>query len=114
VSPVMPVLPASLAPYAGADVTASVAQPSPTPTGPTGELRDFEVSPGLLGFLPPFLIALACVGLFLSLTRHLRRVNVRQAQIDAAEAEAARSGEDHPGEVRGPGDDRPGEPRRGS
>jgi hypothetical protein len=105
-SPAVLVLPASLAPYAGAELTASVAEPSPTPTGPTGELQDFEVSPGLLGFIPPFLIALACVVLFLSLTRHLRRVNVRQAQIDAAEAE--RSGDDHPGDPDRPGDVRPG------
>jgi hypothetical protein len=108
VSPAVLALPASLAPYAAADVTASVAQPSPSPSAPPEELQSFEVSPGLLGFLPPFLIALACVGLFLSLTRHLRRVNVRQAQIDAAEAKA-RSGED--GDVRGPGDDPPGAAR---
>jgi hypothetical protein len=87
------VLPAALAPVAPAEVTASVAQPSPSPSAPAGELESFEVSPGLLGFLPPFLIALACVGLFLSLTRQLRKVNVRQAQLDAEEAaRAAREG----------------------
>jgi hypothetical protein len=121
VSPAVLVLPASLT--SSADVTASVAQPSPTPTGPTGEFQDFEVSPGLLGFIPPFLIALACVVLFLSLTRHLRRVTVRQAQIDAAEAAGSDQdrpedpSEDRPGSSGGsggsgrPGDDRRGGPR---
>jgi hypothetical protein len=102
VSTVTVVLPAALA---RPDATASVAQPSPTPTTPGGEFESFEVSPGLLGFLPPFLIALACVGLFLSLTRHLRRVGVRQAQMDAAEA-----ADDGRGDDRAPGADRPDQP----
>jgi hypothetical protein len=80
----------ALAPPAGTTV-AEVGQPSPTPSpAPGGGLESWEVSPGLLGFVPVFLIALACVGLFLSLTRHLRRVTVRQAMLDA-EDEAARS-----------------------
>jgi hypothetical protein len=99
-------LPASLGGYDRADVTASVAQPSPTPTTPGGQFESFEVSPGLLGVLPPFLIALACVGLFLSLTRHLRRVTVRQAQLDAdraAEDDASRdAGDDRPDRPVGP------------
>ena len=62
--------------------------PAPTPSPPP-QFEGFEVSPGLLGFIPPFLIALACVGLFLSLTHQLRKVTVRQAAIDAAEAASA-------------------------
>lgn len=50
-----------------------------------------DVSPGLLGFLPVFFIALACIGLFLSLTSKLRKVNRRQALLDAEEAAAAGS-----------------------
>ena len=48
-----------------------------------------DVSPGLLGFIPVFLIALACIGLFLSLTSKLRKVNRKQAALDAEEALAA-------------------------
>ena len=62
--------------------------PSPSPTLP-GNLEPGDISPGLLGFLPVFLIALACIGLFLSLTSKLRGVNRRQAQLDAEEAAAA-------------------------
>ena len=98
------VLPGVLTPYAAAGLTASVAEPSPRPTPVDGDLQPFEVSPGLAGFIPPFLIALACVLLFLSLTRHLRRVNVRQAEVDAAEA-TAREEDGTAGEDR---TDRPG------
>ena len=68
--------------------TASVAQPTPSPSPSPESFSPLDVSPGLAGFIPVFLIALACVVLFLSLTRHLRRVTVRQAQVDAAEREA--------------------------
>jgi hypothetical protein len=103
------VLPQALVGYGAADVTASVAQPTPTPTTPGGDLQPFDVSPGLLGFIPPFLIAVACVGLFLSLTRHLRRVAVRQAQMEAAEA-ADR--EPPAGGATSPDDQRPDQPGR--
>ena len=50
--------------------------PSPAPT--TDELRPglepTDVSPGLPGFLTIFAVALACVVLFLSLTKQLRKV----------------------------------------
>jgi hypothetical protein len=113
---VVVVLPQALVGYGAADVTASVAQPTPTPTTPGGDLQDFQVSPGLLGFIPPFLIAVACVGLFLSLTRQLRRVAVRQAQMDAAESAGGapeggtdgRVGLDGQDGSAGPDDARPG------
>lgn len=85
-------------------LVAEVAQPSPSPSaGPVGGFEPWEVSPGLLGFVPVFLIALACVGLFLSFTRQMRRVTVRQAQRDAQEA-AAR-GQAAPPDDAGPADD---------
>ena len=85
------VLPEALLASASA-LMASVVEPTPAPsTSPQPQFEDFEVSPGLLGFVPPFLIALVCVGLFLSLTRQLRRVTVRQAAIDAAEAASSRA-----------------------
>lgn len=77
-----------LRPVAQASASVLRLGPAPTPS-PQPQLEDFEVSPGLLGFIPPFLIALACVGLFMSLTRQLRRVTIRQAAIDAAEAASA-------------------------
>lgn len=80
-------LPASLA----GTWTTATATPSPSPTLP-GNLEPGDVSPGLIGFLPVFLIALASIGLFLSLTKKLRGVNRRQAQIDAEEAAASSAG----------------------
>ncbi|GAA1406594.1 hypothetical protein [Oerskovia paurometabola] len=58
-----------------AGVTAETT-PSPAPTG--GELRPglepTDVSPGLPGFLTIFAVALACVALFLSMNKQLRKV----------------------------------------
>lgn len=71
-------------PVAVPGVAGVVAQPSPGPAPQNFET--YEVSPGLIGFIPVFLIALASVLLFLSLTRHLRRVTVRGAARDAADA----------------------------
>jgi len=73
--------------------TTATATPAPSPSPSlSGNLEPGDISPGLIGFLPVFLIALACIGLFLSLTNKLRGVNRRQAQIDAEEAAAAASG----------------------
>ncbi|QTE28855.1 hypothetical protein [Pengzhenrongella sicca] len=69
---------------------ASTSTPSPAPTSNLQEgIEPGLVSPGLLGFLPVFAIALVCIGLFLSLTAKLRKVNHRQARLDAEEAAAA-------------------------
>ena len=76
------------APLAGA--VSSTAAPSPTPSpNQQPELDPANVSPGLLGFLPVFAIALVSIGLFLSLTAKVRKVNHRQAGLDADEAAAA-------------------------
>jgi uncharacterized membrane protein YgcG len=49
--------------------------PSPNPT--EGQLRPgletWQVSPGLIGFLVTFALAVACVLLFLNMSKHLRR-----------------------------------------
>jgi hypothetical protein len=66
----------------------SVVTPSPTPT-PTGVAATSLGSPGITGFIVTFLVALALIGLFLSLTRHLRIVDRRSRQRDEAEAAAA-------------------------
>ena len=47
--------------------------PSPSPTAPV--LEDWEVTPGLTGFLATFAIAAAAVLLFLSLSRHVRKAD---------------------------------------
>ena len=71
-------------------LTAGTVTPAPSPSSNLREEIDpGDVSPGLLGFLPVFLIALACIGLFLSLTSKLRKVNRRQERLDAEEAAAA-------------------------
>lgn len=50
-----------------------LADPAPSPSPTTQVPDDLEVTPGLAGFLATFAVAVACVLLFLSLTRHLRR-----------------------------------------
>lgn len=47
--------------------------PSPSPSTPP--LEDWEVTPGLTGFLATFGVAAAAVLLFLSLSRHMRKAN---------------------------------------
>lgn len=75
------------APLVGALAATSTPSPSPTSNLLQG-IDPGDVSPGLLGFLPVFVIALACIGLFLSLTSKLRKVNRRQERLDAEEAAA--------------------------
>ncbi len=83
---------------------AAAGEPSPSPSpAPSGGFEAWEVSPGLIGFIPVFLIALACVGLFLSLTKQMRRVAVRQAQQDADDAAAAAQGGGAPSDPASPG-----------
>lgn len=57
------------------------ATPSPSPTGVEVPPADVT-SPGLIGFLVMFGLALVCVVLFLSLTKQLRLVSHRAARID--------------------------------
>ncbi|MEK8227930.1 hypothetical protein NKG05_20300 [Oerskovia sp. M15] len=51
------------------------AVPAPTTDELRPGLEPTDVSPGLPGFLTMFAVALACVVLFLSLTKQLRKVN---------------------------------------
>jgi hypothetical protein len=67
---------------------------SPTPA--PAEMEPWEVSPGLEGFLLGFfLLALAVVPLFLSMTKHMRRVDHNERLRQRAEA-AADDGPDGP------------------
>ncbi|GAA1710905.1 hypothetical protein GCM10009809_04090 [Isoptericola hypogeus] len=64
--------------WALAPALTGAAAPSPSPSPSQGP-SELEVTPGLAGFLATFAVAAACVLLFLSLTRHLRRAT-RNAQ----------------------------------
>ncbi|GEM_PF-1098456 len=57
-----------------ADVVAETATPSPSEDPLRKDLDPNDVSPGLVGFLAIFLVALATVGLFFALSRQLRRM----------------------------------------
>ncbi|SKC36666.1 hypothetical protein [Krasilnikoviella flava] len=56
----------------GTLLPALAAAPSPSPSPSQGP-DELQVTPGLAGFVATFAVAVACVLLFLSLTRHLRR-----------------------------------------
>lgn len=84
-----------------ASAIALATEPSPNPT--EGRLRPgletWEVSPGLIGFLVTFALAVACVLLFLNMSKHLRRAghNARQEGLPVPEAKVirfSRPGED--------------------
>jgi hypothetical protein len=57
-----------------ADVVAETATPSPSDDPLREDLDPNDVSPGLVGFLAIFAVALATVGLFFALSRQLRRM----------------------------------------
>ncbi len=72
------------------DLTATVlgsllaVTPLPSPTTPE-ELDPTSVSPGLIGFLVTFAIAVATVLLLLDMVRRIRRLKYREQQAAAAE-----------------------------
>jgi len=74
-----------------AGALAAATEPSPNPT--EGQLRPglqtWEVSPGLIGFVITFALALACVVLFLNMSKHLRRAghNARQQGLPIEQPE---------------------------
>lgn len=81
----MSVLSAAVAGVSGL-VLAVTPGPSPTPTAtPATSLG----SPGITGFIVTFVLAVALIGLFLSLTRHLRIVDRRSRQREEEDAEDA-------------------------
>ncbi len=65
--------------------------PRPTPTTPE-ELDPTTVSPGLIGFLVTFAIAVATVLLLLDMVRRVRRLKYREQQEVAAQERAAAEG----------------------
>ena len=69
--------------------SAAVAAPSPPPT-PAAQVDPTFGSPGILGFVFTFLVALALIGLVMSLARQLRRVD-RNARLAAVTEHSADS-----------------------
>lgn len=83
-------------------------EPSPNPTEDNLRpgLEEWQVSPGLIGFLVTFALAVACVLLFLNMSKHLRRTghNARQQGLPVPEPEVIsfrRADEAAPGQADG-------------
>jgi hypothetical protein len=74
---------------AGALALATDPSPNPTENQLREGLEEWQVSPGLIGFLVTFVLAVACVLLFLNMSKHLRRAghNARQQGLPIAETE---------------------------
>jgi hypothetical protein len=97
--------------WALAPALTGAAAPSPSPSPSQGP-SELEVTPGLAGFLATFAVAAACVLLFLSLTRHLRRAtrNAQERGLPIEEPKRIAFGR-HPeapgdaGPDQGPGDE---------
>jgi len=58
---------------AGALALATDPSPNPTENQLRPGLEEWQVSPGLIGFVVTFALAVACVLLFLNMSKHLRR-----------------------------------------
>ncbi len=69
-----------------ASLVATTTTPS-TPPSPGGGPDPNSVSPGVLGFLAVFVLAIATWLLLRNMTGHLRRLNYREEQRRAAEAQ---------------------------
>ncbi|GAB4086767.1 hypothetical protein GCM10028784_33970 [Myceligenerans cantabricum] len=69
------------------ELAAATPVPDPTEGGLRPGLETTDITPGLTGFLVTFAVAIACVLLFLSLSRHLRRTrhNAREQGLDVDE-----------------------------
>jgi hypothetical protein len=70
----------------GGPLTSTVTSTTePVQPEPVEGVDPSDVSPGLLGFLVTFAVVLACIPLFLSMTRKLRGVSRRSASEDGGE-----------------------------
>ncbi|MBO0611167.1 hypothetical protein [Myceligenerans salitolerans] len=67
-----------------AEIVAAAPSPDPTEGVLRPGLEETDITPGLVGFLVTFAVAVACVFLFLSLTRHLRKArrNAEEQGLD--------------------------------
>ena len=69
-----------------------LADPTPTPLVPPSTVPDDLVTPGVIGFVITFLVAVAAVLLIIDMTRRVRRLRYREevrAQLEAEQAEAS-------------------------
>lgn len=66
---------------------------APTPTPTSDELDPLTVSPGLVGFLATFAVAVATVLLVVDMTRRVRRLRFREEQERRRQEEAAAASE---------------------
>lgn len=98
-------------------LVATTTTPS-TPPSPGGGPDPNSVSPGVLGFLAVFVLAIATWLLLRNMTGHLRRLNYREEQRRAAEAhQQAEQSQQQTGQsqqVQSPPDDGSLPPRAGS
>jgi hypothetical protein len=71
---------------AGAIALATDPAPNPTENQLRPGLEEWQVSPGLIGFVVTFVLAVACVLLFMNMTKHLRRAghNAREQGLAVA------------------------------
>lgn len=74
---------------------AAAATPSPSPVP---NFNPDSVTPGLLGFLIIFLIAVATILLIVDMTRRIRRTRYRADVTAELDAEERRGAEEHPPE----------------
>lgn len=96
------ILATKLADYA---VLAEGETPTPRPT-----FNPEDVGPGIESFLIAFILAVALLGLLWSMSRHLRRVQVRaklneEARQAAASSQAAAAPDSHAGSIAEPESD---------
>ncbi len=95
--------------------TVAVVATSEPDDGLRDDLTPQDVSPGLLGFVVIFAAAVACIPLFLSMTRKLRKVDPRRekdtARADDVAGDGGAPGGSAPrdGDGAPDGDDPPGE-----
>ncbi|MGN6428094.1 hypothetical protein [uncultured Leifsonia sp.] len=80
------------------------ATPSPTPTG--GPNAD-DVTPGVVGFVVTFLLAVVVVLLVIDMVRRIRRVRYRAEIAEKLDAEQAAAAGRTDGDAGRPRDDRP-------
>ncbi|GAB3164715.1 hypothetical protein GCM10027059_21280 [Myceligenerans halotolerans] len=72
-----------------AELLTSASVPDPTEGVLRPGLEETDITPGLIGFLVTFAVAVVCVFLFLSLTRHLRKArrNAEEQGLDVGRRE---------------------------
>ncbi|MFF1574071.1 hypothetical protein ACFVWR_15115 [Leifsonia sp. NPDC058292] len=79
----------------GASIRVAAATPSPTPA--PGAPKDDQVTPGYVGFIVTFLLAVVVVLLVIDMVRRIRRVRYRAEIAEKLDAEQQLRRGDEPG-----------------